>query len=191
MKKSNSLEVAEYVAANKLQKKPVFAWWIAHTVRKRTKIICDVKQIVKIMHEKYGFGIPKNIIEAYWIDTENKNTMWRDAINRKMRNIVTSFKILEGGKKPSLRHKLVWLHLIFDVTMNFTCKTKYVVECCSNPEPVNSIYTEAVSQESDCIVLTYATIRDLNIWAKDDQNSYLQALCSETYYIKCGPEFGS
>jgi len=101
MKDSNLLEVAEYATANKLQKEPAFAWWIAHTLRKRTQIIRSVKQRVKIKHEKYGFRIPKNMLEAYRVDTENGNTMWRDVINREMRNVAVAFEILEDGKKPS------------------------------------------------------------------------------------------
>ena len=48
---------------------------------------------------KYGMKIPISITEAYDIDKENGNTVWRDAIKRKMENVPIAFEVLEDDKK--------------------------------------------------------------------------------------------
>ena len=45
-------------------------------------------------------------------------------------------------------------------------------------------------RESVCIALTYAVLNDLDVFAADIWNAYLQALSSQKDYIICGPEFG-
>ena len=47
-----------------------------------------------------------------------------------------------------------------------------------------------VSRESVCIALTYAALNDLNVFAANIWNAYLQAPSSQKDYIICGPEFG-
>ena len=75
---------------------------------------------------KYGMRIPTSITEAYEIDKENGNTLWRDAIKRKMENVSVSFEVLEGGKIPSAAHKRVSFHMIYDIKMDFTGKARLV-----------------------------------------------------------------
>ena len=40
------------------------------------------------------------------------------------------------------------------------------------------------------IALTYAALNDLDVFAADIRNAYLQAPSSQKDYIICGPEFG-
>ena len=57
-----------------------------------------------------------------------------------------------------------------------------------NPE--GSTFAGVVSRDSIRILLTYAALNDLNVWATDIKSAYLQAPTSEKHYIRCGPEFG-
>ena len=58
------------------------------------------------------------------------------------------------------------------------------------PDPVGSTYAGVVSRESVRIALTYAALNDLDVFAANIQNAYLQAPSSQKDYIICRPEFG-
>ena len=47
-----------------------------------------------------------------------------------------------------------------------------------------------VSRESVCIAFTYAALNNLNIFAADIQNDYLQAPSFEKHFVICSQEFG-
>ena len=84
--------------------------------------------------------IPTSITEAYEIDKENGNTLWRDAIKREMENVSVAFEVLEDGKRPSAAHKKVPFHMIYDIKMDFTREARLVAEGCRNPNLVTSTY---------------------------------------------------
>ena len=44
---------------------------------------------------KYSIKIPTYITEAYDINKENGNTLWRNAVKRKMVNVSVAFEVLE------------------------------------------------------------------------------------------------
>ena len=109
-------------------------------IKKRNKIISAVASRVRIKNMKYGMRIPTSITEAYKIDKENGNKLWRDAIKRKMENVSVLFEVLEYGKRPSAAHKKVPFHIIYDIKMGFTRKARLVAEGCRTPNPVISTY---------------------------------------------------
>ena len=51
------------------------------------------------------------------------NTLWRDAIKRKMENVSVAFEILEDGKIPSAAHKKLPFHMIYYIKMAFLVKS--------------------------------------------------------------------
>ena len=57
-------------------------------------------------------------------------------------------------------------------------------------QDTGSTYAGVVSRESVQIALTYAALNDLDVFAADIWNVYLQAPSSQKDYIICGPEFG-
>ena len=144
-------------------------------IKKRNKIISAVASRVRIKNMKYGMKIPTSITEAYDIDKENGNTLWRDAIKRKMENVSVAFKLLEDGKKPSDIHKRVPFHMIHDIKMDFTRKARLVAEGCRTPNSVTSTYVGVVSRESARIAFKYAALNGMEVWAADVQNAFLQA----------------
>ena len=74
-------------------------------IKKHNKIISEVASRVRIKNMKYGMKIPISITEAYEINKENGNTLWRDAIKREMEHVAVAFEVMEDGKKPSAAHK--------------------------------------------------------------------------------------
>ena len=99
-------------------------------VTKRNKIISAVASRVWKKNMKYGMKITTSITEAYDIDKETGNTLWRNVIKRKMKNVSVAFEVLEYGKKPSAAHKQVPLHMIYDIKTGFTRKAILVAEGC-------------------------------------------------------------
>ena len=190
LKESNPLDVAEYALANKITKEPAFAWWTPHALKKRDSIIMAVRQRATFKNNKYGIKVPKNIVEAYSFDRENNNFFWRDAIRKEMKGISPAFDVLDEGVNPPPQYKYVGFHLVFDIKMDFTRKARLVADGCKTPDPVTSTYAGVVSRESVRIAFTYAALNNLDVWAGDVQNAYLQAPCSEKYYTVLGPEFG-
>ena len=102
-----------------------------------------------------------------------------------------AFEVLEDRNKPSAAHKRIPFHMIYDIKMDFTRKSRLVAEGCRTQNPVTSTYAGVVSRESVRIAFKYAVLNGLDVWAAYVQNSFLQAPCSEKYYTVFGPEFGS
>jgi hypothetical protein len=80
--------------------------------------------------------------------------------------------------------------MIFDVKMDYTRKARWVLDGHKTPPPERSTYAGVVSRDSVRIALTYAALNDLDVWAADIRNAYLQAPSSQKDYVICGPEFG-
>ena len=74
--------------------------------------------------------------------------------------------------------------------MDFTRKARWVLNGHNTPDLIGSTYAGVVSRESVRIALSYAALNDLNVFAANIWNPYLQAPSSQKDYIICGPEFG-
>ena len=61
-------------------------------IKKCNNIISAVDIRVRIKNMKYSMKIPPSITEAYDTDKGNGDTLWRDAIKRKMENVSLHFK---------------------------------------------------------------------------------------------------
>ena len=99
LKESNPIQVAEYAMENGLLPEPAFAWWCTHTLRHKERIIFKVKGKYWLRTHKFGIKVPHSVEEAYKIDAENGDNLWRDAIAKEMKNVRPAFRVVEGGKK--------------------------------------------------------------------------------------------
>ena len=106
------------------------------------------------------------------------------------RNGGVAFEILEEEEPTPIGWSKATGHLVWDVKMDFTRKARWVKDGHKTADPLGSNYAGVVSRESVRIAFTYAALNDLDIWACDVQNAYIQAPSSEKHYIVCGAEFG-
>ena len=53
-------------------------------------------------HHKFDVELPKPVDQALTMDAENGNTIWADAIQKKMENIRAAFKILPDETRMTL-----------------------------------------------------------------------------------------
>ena len=190
MKEVHPVETAEYAPTRGISNEPPFAWWVPYTLRKREVILTAVKNRIRKTTHKYGIEIPRDVEHANEIDLRNGNTMWRDTLKKEMYNVRVAFEILDEGAHAPHGWKKVTGHLVWDVKMDFTRKARWVLDGHKTPDPIGSTYAGVVSRESVCIALTYAALNDLDVFAADIQNAYLQAPSSQKDYIICRPEFG-
>ena len=191
MKEAYPLEVAEYCQENNLLEEPAIAWWANHTIKKRNQIISKVKAKVKKRSLKYGIQVPRTVREALILDEANKNTFWRDAIAKEMKNVLIAFEIQEDTDSIPVGRSFIECYMIFDVKMDLTRKARFVANGAKTDDLKSSNWAGVVSRESVRIALTYAALHELELFAADIQNAYLQAPISERYWTRCGPEFGT
>ena len=184
------METAEYARARGISNEPAFAWWVPYTLRKREIILAAVKNQIRKMTHKCGIEIPRDVEHAHKIDSRNGNTMWRDALKKEMYNVGVAFETLDEGAHAPHGWKRVTGHLVWDVKMDFTRKARWVLDGHKTLDPIGSTYAGVVSRESVRIALTYAALNELDVFAADIRNAYLQAMSSQKDYIICGPEFG-
>ena len=76
LKKSNPIELAEYVLSRKMQDKPAFRWWVKDVIRKRDNFIGKVKSWYWKNTHKIGIRLPHSVEEALRLDAATNTTLW-------------------------------------------------------------------------------------------------------------------
>ena len=124
------------------------------------------------------------------MDTLNGNTLWAESRKLEMSNVGVVFEVLKPGDKAPTGWKKASGHLIYELKMDFTRKSRWVKDGHRTPNHKKSCYAGVVSCESIQIALTYAALHKIDVKAEDIQNAYLQATPSEKHFIYCYEEFG-
>ena len=161
LKQSYPVEVAEYAAGNKINKEPAFAWWIPHVMKHRNQIIGKVKSKYWLRTHKYGIETPKSVVQAYLIDKKNGNTLWRDAINKEMKNVRSEFDVYDGDiNNLPPGYQQINCHIIFDVKFgeDFRRKARFVAGGHTTKTPSVLTYSSVVLRDSVGIALLLAVL---------------------------------
>ena len=74
--------------------------------------------------------------------------------------------------------------------MDFTQKDRWVLDRHKTPNPIGLVYDVVLSRDSVQVTSTYVYLNDLDVFAADIRNAYLQATSSQKDHIICGSEFG-
>ena len=91
-----------------------------------------------------------------------------------MTNTGIAFKILDKDTPVSVGWKKATGHLIWYVKMDFTRKSRWVLDGHRQGQPEGSTYAGVVSRESVRIALTYAALNKLGVISGNIRNAYLQ-----------------
>ena len=133
LKESNPVEIMEYAQINHLLDEPAFAWWVPHFLAKRDRIVSKLaKSKYWRTFEKLGIRVPKTIEQAFKLDKENGNTMWKEAFEKEMHHVLLAFTegrcSLDDIKKglKLVGYQRISCHMVFDVKMDFTRKAHFV-----------------------------------------------------------------
>ena len=100
----------------------------------------------KVTH-KYGVEVPTGTEHAKELDRRNGNIMWMDALTKEMYNVGVAFEVLDEREQAPNGRKNVTGHLVWDVKMDFTRKTRWVLNGHKMPDPVGSTFAGVVSRE--------------------------------------------
>lgn len=190
IKHSNPVEVAEFAVSSKIADEPAFTWWVRKVLSKRDRIIGKVKTRYFSRTHKFGIEMPKSVKQALAIDRNTGTTLWKDAIEKEMRNVMPAFEFVNGDEIPPF-YKAIECHMVFDIKMDLTRKARFVAGGHMTDPPRESTYSSVVSRDSVRLAFLIAALNDLNVLVGDVQNAYLNAPTKEKIYIKsAGPEFG-
>ena len=190
LKESHPVQVAEYAQSAQLLDVPAFAWWAPHALKKRDQIIAKVVSRTKKKSHKYGIEVPRDVRHAHELDRVNGNTLWADAIRLEMGEVRVAFDVKQKDTTVRPNYEYLNCYMVFDVKMDFTRKARFVANGAKTKDLTTSTYAGVVSKETVRIAFTYAALNDLDIFAADIKNAYLQAPITEKYWTRCGPEFG-
>jgi hypothetical protein len=184
LKESNPVEVDEYAATKNLHDEPAFAWWVAHVLKKRNRIIAAVTKRYHKRTHKFGIQVPKTWNEAVKLDEGNGNTLWQDSIRKDMNNVCIAFKVLNGEEAIPPTYQEIRCHMIFDVKMEDSHrKARFVAGGHTTDAPHMMTYASVVSRESVGIALTLAALNDLDVTMGDIENAYLTAPITEKVWM--------
>ena len=95
----------------------------------------------------------------------------------------------KGKIKPGYEH--VNVHMVFDINMygEFTRNARLVANGHTKAPPSSITYSIVVSREIVRIVFLLASLNDLDIFAFDIGNEYLNDKCKEKLWTESGTEF--
>jgi phage anti-repressor protein len=100
-------------------------------------------------------------------------------------------KGLHTKASPPNEFMKIRVHLVFDVKHYGRHKARLVADRHLTDIPLDSVYSGVVSLRGFWLVLFLAELNnDLQLWATDIGNAYLEAYTTEKVYIIAGPEFG-
>ena len=98
----------------------------------------------------------------------------------------------QKGRIPSLTgYQEIRCHIIFDVKIDFTRKAWFVADGSRTITPSTVCYSSVVFRESVRLAFLVAALHDLNVFACDISNAYLNAPCKEKIWFQAGPECGA
>ena len=124
------------------------------------------------------------------LDKVNGYTLWADAIDLELGEVWVAFDVRQKNTTVRPNYEYLSCYMVFDVKMDFTRKARFVANGAKTKDLYSSTYAGVVSKETVQIAFTYAALNDLDIFAADIKNTYLQAPITEKYWTRCGPQFG-
>lgn len=200
IKDSNPIELAEYAVRNRISDEPAFRWWVPTVIKTRQSVIGKVKKRYWATTHKFGIRLPKSVDEALELDRRTKTDYWAKAIKKEMdkvkvawlaREDCTPQQVRDGTVEDLKAYQEIRNHLVFDVKMDFTRKARMVAGGHMTEAPGSLTYSSVVSRDSVRILLTVAAMNELDVFACDVNNAYLNAPCREKIWFVAGPECGA
>jgi len=188
---------AVYARDNDLLDWPGWKWFrkLAAREKQLLRLVRQAKMrsFKSAPHYKFGHQIRANYDEAVAFDMANGNTKWQEATTLKMMQLFDYDCFKDGGihgEAPNPKgYKKMRGRLAFDWKHNGCHKARYIAGGHLMDIPVDSLYSGVVSLRGLRIVTFLAELNDLDLWATDVGNAYLEALTEEKIYIITGPEF--
>ena len=188
IKDSNPVEIADYAKSRGLLQEPAFSWWCPQVLRKRSRVIKQVKHRLVKKNMKFGVKVPNTVEEALAFDKENGNNLWAASIEKELKNVRVAFQVLDEGEKAPPGSKFIPHHFVFDVKFDLTRKSRMVAGGHRHKEvKAHTTFSSVVSRDSVRLVLMLASLNDLDVLSADIGNAYLNAPNREKVHTICTP----
>ena len=199
MKKDDPVTLTAYAREHGLLDTP--GWKSLHKLgRRKDKLERLIKQarlrsFRTAPKYKYGFQVPRTYDEAVIFDTRNGNTKWQDATTLEMKQLSDYDTFIDKGtfarENIPTGFKKITVHLIFDVKHDGRHKARLVAGGHLTDTPLNSVYAGVVSLRGLRMCIFLAELNDMEAYATDIGNAYLEATTQEKVCINAGSEFGA
>ena len=130
---------------------------------------------------KFGVKIPRNYSEALRFDDDNKNDLWKEAMQKEVAQILeynTFDNIGINGKLPD-GYKKIGLQFVLDCNHNYRRKARMVDGGHRTDPPKDSTYSSIVSLCGLRIVMFIGELNGMTLRTGDIGNAYLEAMTTE------------
>ena len=177
----------------------VFKRWVKDVLRWRDQIISKVETRYWQKTHKFEIRITKTVKGALDVDKATGTNFWELAIQKEIDNVRIDFEKgahkvedMRNSKVPPLYQEII-CHMAFDIKMdgNFTRKYCFVAGGHTTDTPASITYSSVVSRDSVRIALMITALNDIDVFAADIGNAYLNDPCPQKIWTKSGPEFVS
>jgi hypothetical protein len=140
---------------------------------------------------QYGYEVPRNTQHAIEIDTKNGNANWKGGTALEMSQLkeYQTFKDYWHDQLPDGYQK-IREHLVYAVKHDGRLNARLVANGNLTDIPVESVYSGIVSLRGLQLIVFFSELNELETWATDIGNAYLETETKEKVYIVAGPEFG-
>jgi hypothetical protein len=144
----------------------------------------------------YGIQVPHDHAEAVSLDEKNGNTLWQEAEKLELQQLADYDTFTDKGmfhrdrNKNPPGYKMIRVRMIYAVKHDGRRKGRLVAGGHLTDVPIDSVYSGVVSLRGIRLVIFLAELNNLEIWATDIGNAYLEATTAEKVCIVAGPEFG-
>ena len=128
---------------------------------------------------------------------ETGTEFWRKALGKQMAKVKLAWRTADGvspeqartGKESTIiGFQEIRCHVIFDVKLDFTRKSRFVAGGHKTDTPGSITYSSVVSRDSVRLAFLIAGLNDLDVLAGDVTNAYLNAKCREKISFEGGIE---
>jgi hypothetical protein len=140
----------------------------------------------------YGVEIPRDYQHALELNQRNGNTLWQDCTALELAQLkeYRAFKDVGFGAAPPDGYKKILVHLVYACKHDGRRKARLVADGHLTDIPVDSVYSGVVSLRGLRMMIFLAELNQLDLWATDIGNVYLEVYTLEKVCIKAGKEFG-
>jgi hypothetical protein len=190
---------ALYAKENKILDQP--GWKRFKNIAKQEKLFTRIVNQAKLRlfntstKYKYGYEVPRNYNHAMILDEKNGNNLWTDAVALELQQFYDYQTFEDKGHHTKViqlnGYKKIRVQFVFDVKHDGRHKVRLVADGHLTDIPLDPVYSGVVSIKGFRLVIFLAELNNLELWATDIGNAYLEAYTSEKVYIIAGPEFGS
>jgi hypothetical protein len=196
MKRADPISCAMYAKDKKLLDTAGWKWARKIRTMDSNRLIRLGRHICKVsrndIKHKFGVRVPRHVKEALALDRQNGNTLWKEAIDREIHQLIDfeTFRILKRNEKAPTDYTRVPLIICFDVKHDGRRKCRQVAGGHVTAAATEDVYSTVVAPEGVRCVIFVAEHNGLSVWGGDVGNAYLNGLTREKVYAVLGPEYG-